>query len=132
MLRQASLAFAAGVVGALVASLALWAAGEYGLNARLQVAIAPVLSTHWLYPRLMLGGLWGLQLLLPLSRQPVWRGVLIALAPALLQLLWIYPFQTQQGWFGLELGVLTPVLIGLQWLIWGWTAVLWARATGQG
>lgn len=131
MLRRLSLSFAAGVAGALLASLALWAAAHFGLSARLHVAIAPVLSPHWLYPRLVLGGLWGLQLLLPLTRQPFWRGLLIALAPAALQLLWIYPFQTQQGWFGLELGLLTPVLMAAHWLIWGWTAVLWARATGQ-
>lgn len=131
MPRQISLAFMAGLLGALVASLALWLAGRYGLTTKLHVAIAPALNVHWLYPRLVIGGLWGLQLLLPIARNAFWRGVSIAVPPILLQLFWIYPMQTGQGWLGLELGTLTPVLIAALWLIWGWTAVLWARASGQ-
>lgn len=131
LLRRLSLAFMAGLVAALVASLALWAAGRYGLTASLHVAIAPALSPHWLYPRLVVGGLWGFLLMLPLLRRPLLRAVLISLPPLLFQLLWIYPFQTGQGWLGWELGPLAPVVIGCQWLIWGATAVVWARATGQ-
>lgn len=131
LLRRLSLAYVAGLMAALVASIALWAAGHYGLNAKLQVAIAPVLSLHWLYPRLVIGGLWGLQLMLPLTRRPIVLACAISVAPALFQLLWVYPFQTGQDWLGLELGLLTPVLISMYWLIWGATAVVWARLTGQ-
>jgi len=130
MLRRLSLAYAAGLAAALFASVALWAAGHFGLLARLQVWIAPALTLHWLYPRLIIGGLWGLQLLLPIGRSAFVRGLVISLAPTLLTLLWIFPFQTAQGWLGLELGLLTPLVIWAVNLIWGWTAVLWSRATG--
>lgn len=129
-LRMISLAYMAGLVGALVAAIALWAAGHFGVLAKLHVALAPVLSLYWLYPRLIVGGAWGLLLLLPVSRSPLWRGVIISLPPTLLTLLWIYPFRTGQGWFGLELGLLTPLVIWASHLVWGWTAVLWSRATG--
>jgi hypothetical protein len=129
-LRAWSLAFMAGLVGALVSAIALWAAGHFGVLAKLHVAIAPVLSVHWLYPRLIVGGLWGLQLLLPIGRSPLMRGLLISIAPSLFFLLWIFPFKTGQGWLGLELGLLTPAVIWACNLVWGWTAVLWSRATG--
>ncbi|SEQ15154.1 hypothetical protein SAMN04488038_104111 [Solimonas aquatica] len=130
-LRRLSLSFTAGLVGALLASLALWASARYGLNTRLHVAIAPVLSADWLYPRLVIGGLWGTLLMLPVSRNFFLRGLLLSLPPALVQLLWIFPYQSGLGWLGLELGLLTPAYIWAHWLIWAWIAVLWARLTGQ-
>lgn len=130
MLRRLSLAYAAGLAAALVASIALWAAGHFGLLAKLHVAIAPALGLYWLYPRLIVGGLWGLQLLLPITHQPFLRGIVVSLAPTLLTLLWIFPFQTGQGWLGIELGLLTPLVIWATNLVWGWTAVIWSRTTG--
>lgn len=131
MLRRLSLAFSAGAFAALLASVFFWALGHFGVMARLQVALAPALTPHWLYPRVVLGGLWGLLLMLPLARGPVLRGLLIALPPTALQLLWIFPFQTGQGWGGMELGLLTPLVILAVNLVWAWTAVIWARITGQ-
>ncbi|NGY06273.1 hypothetical protein [Solimonas terrae] len=129
-LRALSLAYMAGLVAALISSVALWAAARFGVLAQLHVAIAPVLSLYWLCPRLVVGGLWGLQLLLPTTRQPLLRGIVISLAPTLFLLLWIFPFRAGQGWLGMELGLLTPVVIWAGNLLWGWTAVLWSRATG--
>jgi len=42
--------FAAGAVGARANSLVLWLFGHFGITNALGVAIAPVLSAHWLYP----------------------------------------------------------------------------------
>jgi hypothetical protein len=58
-LDRASMSFAAGAFGALLNSLAVWAAGEYHLTVRLDIAIAPGLTPNWLYPRIVWGGLWG-------------------------------------------------------------------------
>ncbi|MFT4047242.1 MAG: hypothetical protein QM661_11185 [Solimonas sp.] len=130
MLRRFSLAYAAGLVAALASSIALWASGHFGLLAKLHVAIAPALGLYWLYPRLIVGGLWGLLLLLPIGAAWFVRSIVLSLAPTLLTLLWIFPFQTGQGWLGLELGMLTPLVIWAVNLVWAWTAVLWSRATG--
>ena len=53
-----SLVFAAGCLGGLVNSLAVWLSGLYGLTATLGVKIAPQLSAAWLYPRIVWGGIW--------------------------------------------------------------------------
>ena len=131
MLRTLSLCFAAGVVGALVNSLAAWAAGRYGLTAALGVGLAPVLAPAWIYSRLVWGGLWALQLALPLRRSPVLLGLLISIAPTVFQLLWVYPYRLGYGWLGLELGLLTPVLVWAFNLVWAWSAVAWLRWTGR-
>lgn len=130
MLRRLSLAYAAGLAAALIASMALWAAGHFGVLAKLHVAIVPVLGLYWLYPRLIVGGLWGLQLILPIGGSVFVRGIVLSLAPTLVMLLWIFPFQAGQGWLGLQLGLLAPIVIWAVNLIWAWTAVLWSRTTG--
>ncbi len=131
MLRRISLVFAAGVFGALINSLAVWAAGRYGLSAMLGVGIAPLLTPAWLYPRLVWGGLWGLQLLLPLRGSPILLGVLLSLGPTLLQLLWVFPYRSGAGWLGLGLGMLTPLLVWGFNLIWAWSTVAWSRYAGR-
>jgi hypothetical protein len=64
---RASMSFAAGAFGALVASLAIWAAGAYHLTACLGIGIAPGLTPSWLYPRIV----WGFLFMLPMVRSPV-------------------------------------------------------------
>jgi hypothetical protein len=120
MYRKILLCFAAGNVGALAASLVTWLAGAYGINAALGVALAPGLSLHWLYPRLVWGGLWGLLFLVAWrDSRPLVKGLMLSLFPSALQLLYWYPFQLHQGFLGLELGVLTPLLILFFNAIWG-------------
>lgn len=128
LMRTISLAFAAGVAGALVNSVAAWAAGRYGITAALRVRLAPELTLAYLYPRLVWGGIWGLLLVLPLGGMRVWtRGLLISLAPSLVQLLVIFPYRTPNGPLGLGLGTLTPVVVLVLNAIWGITAAYWAQ-----
>ncbi|MEC9358044.1 MAG: hypothetical protein VX836_09260 [Pseudomonadota bacterium] len=131
-MRAASLAFAAGAVGALLNSLAVWAAGHYGLTARVGVAIHPSFSAAWLYPRIVWGGLWGLLLLLPLAPgRTLIRGLVVSLGPSLAQLLFFFPQQTSHGLGGLGLGLLTPVAVLIFNAIWGISAAYWIRSTGR-
>jgi len=131
-MRAASLAFAAGAVGALLNSLAVWAAGHYGLTARIGVAIHPSFSAAWLYPRIVWGGLWGLLLLLPLAPgRTLIRGLVVSLGPSLAQLLFFFPQQTSHGLGGLGLGLLTPVAVLIFNAIWGISAAYWIRSTGR-
>ena len=70
------MSFAAGAFGALVSSVAIWAAGAYHLTARLGIGIAPGLTPSWLYPRVVWGGAWGFLFMLPLIRGRWWlRGI---------------------------------------------------------
>jgi len=131
MLQRVSAAFAGGVLGAGVNSLALWALGAYGITARLGIALKPALTAPWLYPRLVWGGLWGLLLVLPLLRGRVGlRGVLFSLAPSAYALLVLLP-AAGKGTLGLDLGTLTPVLVVLLNALWGVTGALWYRTVAR-
>jgi hypothetical protein len=131
-LDRASMSFAAGAFGALVSSLAIWAAGAYHLTARLGIGIAPGLTPNWLYPRIVWGSLWGFLFMLPMVRGHWWlRGIVLSLAPSAFQLLYVFPRQAGQGYFGLGLGALTPVFVLAANAIWGLSAAWLLRTTGR-
>ena len=100
-----SLAYAAGSVGGLMNSLAVWLLGFVGITTALGVNIAPPLSAAWLYPRIVWGGLWGFLFLIPLfGNSPLLRGVIYSLGPILVQLFIVFPIQDGKGVMGLDSG----------------------------
>jgi len=131
LLGRVSACFTGGVFGALVASLAVWMAGQYGWSAAMGVDIAPQWTGAWLSPRLLVGGLWGL-LFLPFASVSTvfWRGLLLGLAPALVQLLIVFPADPKAGVWGLGLGGWTPAYVLVANAVWGWTAAAWIRSVG--
>ena len=130
--RQLSLVLAAGAVGALANSVALWAAGTSGLTHALGVQIAPALSAEWLYPRLVWGALWGLLFLLPLASQRwVAQGLALSLFPTLFQLFVIFPHRAGLDVLGTKLGTLTPLVVVAANALWGLAASAWLRITGR-
>jgi hypothetical protein len=131
-LARLSICFAGGCVGGLANSLAVWGAGAAQLTTRLGVQLAPAFTYDWLYHRLMWGGIWGLLFLLPMLRRRsvLGRGVIISLAPTLAQLFYFFPYHTQRGWLGLQLGQLTPFFVLLFNAVWGLAAAWWVRRAG--
>ena len=130
--RRLSLVFAAGCLGGLANSLAVWAAGASGFTGALGVKLAPAFTPAWLYPRLVWGGLWGLLFLLPIRRLSyVFRGLVFSLAPALAQLLLFFPLKNPENLWGLKLGVLTPLLVLGFNAVWGLAAGLWLSLAGE-
>jgi len=126
--RTLSLCFAAGAFGALVQSLGLVAAGEAGIHHALEVSLAPALTREFLYRRIVWGGLWGGLLALPVGgNRWIRRGVLIGMVPAAVQLLVFFPYVTGQGFFGLELGWATPLVVVFWNAFWGVLASGWYR-----
>ena len=112
--------FAAGCLGALANSLFLWLAGEYGITKALGVSIAPALTPAWLYPRIVWGGLWGFLFLLPLKNASLMlKGSILSLFPTAVQLFIVFPYQANKGMGGLELGLLTPLLVVVVNWVWG-------------
>lgn len=125
-LRRPSIAAAAGLVGALANSLAVWGAGALGLTRALGANLAPALSPGWLYPRLVWGALWALLLLVPL-RGPWWKqGLLVSLAPSAAQLFYFFP-RGGAGTLGLERGPTVPLFVLLFNALWGVVAAWWFR-----
>lgn len=119
-LKTVCLCFAAGCAGGLANSLVLWLAGALGINAALGVALAPTLTPAWLYPRIVWGGLWGFLFLLPFFKGRLFvRGMVWSLGPTAVQLLIVFPWVARKGVFGLELGMLTPLLVVFFNAVWG-------------
>lgn len=126
--RTLSLVFAAGCVGAVANSLAVWLFGDLGINAALGVKIAPKLTPAWLYPRIVWGGIWGALFLLPFLRNSfITRGLLYSLGPSLVMLFIVFPMKAKKGMFGLDLGTFTPVLVLFFNAVWGVATALWLR-----
>ena len=124
-MKKLLICFAAGCLGALANSLTAWAFGEYGINKQIGVAMAPALTTAWLYPRIVWGGIWGFLFVLPfMNTRLITKGALISLFPTLVQFFVIFPLQAKKGYFGLELGLYTPVLVTFFNLVWGVVAAL--------
>jgi hypothetical protein len=112
--------FAAGCVGALANSIAVWVFGNYGITKALGVSIAPALSSSWLYPRIVWGGIWGLLFILPILDSKLLRkGSILSLFPTAVQLFVVFPFKAGKGMAGLELGVFTPLLVLFFNWVWG-------------
>ncbi|MFZ2087207.1 MAG: hypothetical protein WAU47_01420 [Desulfobaccales bacterium] len=126
--KTVSLTFAAGVLGGLANSLALWLFGAVGINQLLGVALAPQLTPAWLYPRLVWGGLWGWLFLLPFPRLTYpSRGYVYSLGPSLVQIFLVFPFVAQKGIGGVELGYLTPLLVLFFNAVWGLFTAMWLK-----
>ena len=84
LIYRLSLVFAAGCVGAVTNSLAVWLFGCSGFTKALDVHIAPALTAQWLYPRIVWGGIWGVLFLLPLLRNRlIVQGLVFSLGPTL-------------------------------------------------
>ena len=130
--KRLTVIFAAGCLGGLANSLAVWLFGAYGITKTLGVRIAPDLSPIWLYPRLVWGGIWGLLFLLPVFRSSVLkRGLLLSLGPTIIQLFVVFPYKADQGMMGMGLGALTPLLVFVFNAIWGITVAIWLRFVGE-
>lgn len=130
--KRLTVIFAAGCLGGLANSLAVWLFGAYGVTKTLGVRITPDLSPVWLYPRLVWGGIWGLLFLLPVFRSSVLkRGLLLSLGPTIIQLFVVFPYKADQGMMGMGLGALTPLLVLVFNAIWGITVAIWLRFVGE-
>ncbi len=119
-MKKLMILFAAGCLGGLANSLVVWQFGSLGISASVGVNIAPNLSAHWLYPRIVWGGIWGLVFLLPMyASKPMMKGAILSLLPSAIQLLVVFPFKAHQGMGGVELGLLTPALVLFFNWVWG-------------
>jgi hypothetical protein len=125
-LRRVSVSFAAGCLGGVTDSLAVWLAGVKGITASFGVSIAPPLTAPWMYQRVVWGGIWGALFLLPFFKRSVLgRSFLYSLGPTLVQLLVVFPYQAGKGLLGLQLGNYTPLFVLVFNFIWGLTAAIW-------
>ena len=123
--KTLSLIFAAGCLGGLAKGLAAWPCGAIGLNALLGSQFAPALTAQWVYAHVVWGGLWALLFLLPIRGWSVYSlGILYSLPQSLISLLVMFP-KMNRGLLGLQLGMLTPVLVLFFGFVWGRASAYW-------
>jgi hypothetical protein len=127
-LGMLSIVFAAGCVGGLANSLAVWGMGKSGITGAMGVSVVPNWSPAWLYPRLVWGGIWGFLFMLPyLQGSTVLRGIVYSLGPTLVVLFIVFPMQAKKGMMGVQLGKLTPVFALIVNAVWGIAAAWWLK-----
>ena len=126
-LQLISVCFVGGCLGGLFNSLFVWLSAVSGLNSLLEISINPNLTPQWLYLRIVWGGLWGLLFCVPefIQHSAYKRAIFFMLIPALVQLLIVFPIKLNKGFLGLELGLLTPLLVIIANFVWAYTTALW-------
>lgn len=130
--RNLAVVYTGGAVGGLANSLVFWLCDAYGATARLGVEMHPAFTPAWLYPRLVWGGIFGLLFLLPYKNRSIFvRGLLYSLVPSLVQLLYVFPFKQDLGWFGVQLGNWTFLLVLLFNAVWGLIAAAFIVAISE-
>jgi hypothetical protein len=123
-MKNLLLYFASGCLGGLANSLAFWLVGDLGFTRMAGIALAPALSPQWLYPRLVWGGIWGFAFVLPFMRSRlIGKGLVLSLLPTSYQLFFVFP-GSRAGMLGIGLGLLTPLLVLILNMIWGFVAGL--------
>ena len=126
--RNLSLVFAAGSVGGLANSLAVWGSGKLGISGALGIALTPDWTPAWLYPRIVWGGIWGALFLLPvLKSSTIKRGILFSFGPTIFVLVVVLPYWLNKGMFGMELGNMIPLFAFVVNAIWGIAAAWWLK-----
>jgi hypothetical protein len=122
------LTFAAGCFGGVVYCVVMWLFSRYGISQSFGVSLYGSVSPQWMYPRIVWSGLWGLLFLLPMLTSRIFvRSFVISLIPTFVQLFIIYPFYTGKGFAGLQLGLLTPLLVWFFYWMWALATVIILR-----
>jgi hypothetical protein len=112
MMKKLLILFAAGCLGGLINSIAVWLFGQLGITSVFGVSLAPQISPEWLYPRIVWGGIWGGLLILPIFQSKLLlKATLLSLLPTAVQLFVVFPMVANKGIGGIELGMLTPIFV---------------------
>ena len=129
--------FVAGLLGALTSSLFLWGCSEWGLLRIIGVKMTQSIELSRLYPQMFTGGLWGLLYFFTVGsprmrRHWVRKGLWFSLLPSLTAIFYLYPSVYRLGVAGFDLGMLTPLVIIVANLVWGFatgffTRLFWGR-----
>lgn len=124
-IRNASLAFTGGAIGAFIDSFNIWIMGKIGISDLIGITMKPEFTTPWLYKRMIWGGIWMLLLMLPVLKNRIYlRGMLFSLVPSAMMLFVVLP-EMGKGTFGLGFGTLMPVVVVVLNFIYGIVASYW-------
>lgn len=129
--------FVAGLLAAVGSALFIWSCNEWGITNFLGIQISQSLKLKYLYPKMFIGGLWGLLYFFVVGiprhrRRWVRKGLWFSLIPSAVALFYLYPNVYHKGLAALDLGMFAPLMIIVSNLIWGFligffTRLFWGR-----
>ena len=124
-IRRVFYVFVAGGLGGITNSIMVWSLGALGVTPALGFAMAPELTSAWLFRRVVASALWGGIFLLPVyENSPIKKGAVLSILPWLSSVLIVFPLQMEVGFFGLGFGSATPIWTLFFAAIWGVTGTL--------
>lgn len=111
--------YGAGSLAALLACSVILLIQILGLSQLIQLPSFPVLSQSWLYPKVIWGGLLSLCFVLPfMSSNTLVKSAVLALVISLVELFFALPFNLYHGVMGLNVGMVTfLIMLGFN-LVW--------------
>jgi len=125
MIKTLMFVFLAGGLGGLTSGLLVWALGAGGITPVLGFTMVPELTFGWMFRRVFASAIWGIIFLIPGYRNsPVIKGIALGILPWLSSILIILPYRMNVGFFGLELGLGTPIWTLFFGAVWGVTGTL--------
>ena len=117
--------FIAGALGGFTSGILVWALGQAGITPTLGFAFVPEFTLEWISRRVFASGLWGVFFLIPIyQNSPMIKGAIVGILPWLSSILIVFPYKMQVGFFGLGLGIGTPVWTLFFGFVWGATGTL--------
>ena len=125
IVRNISLAFTGGAIGAFIDSFNIWFMGKVGISDLIGITMKPEFTAPWVYTRMIWGGIWMLLLLIPVLKDRIYlRGMLFSLVPSAMMLFMVLP-SMRKGIFGLGFGMLMPAVVIALNFIYGIVASQW-------
>ena len=117
--------FVAGALGGFVSGILVWALGAAGVTPALGFNMVPDLNFGWMARRMFASGLWGIIFLIPIYRHSaILKGAVLGILPWLSSILVVFPYKMHVGFFGLGMGMGTPVWTLFFGMLWGVTGTV--------
>jgi len=117
--------FVAGALGGLTSGILVWTLGALGITPALGFNMVPDLTPNWISRRMFASGIWGIIFLIPLfQNSALKKGATLGVLPWLSSILVVFPYKMNVGFFGLEMGMGTPLWTLLFGIVWGVTGTL--------
>lgn len=114
--------FLAGALGGFTSGVLVWGLGAAGITPALGFDMVPNLTVEWMSRRVFASGLWGAIFLIPIyQNSAVLKGAALGVLPWLSSVLIVFPYRMDIGWFGLDIGLGTPVWTLFFGMVWGVT-----------
>jgi len=129
--------YVAGLLGGIAAALFIWGCNTWGISELINVNFVQVLGLEAFYPKMFVGGLWGLGYFFTVGtprqrRHWIRKALWYSLIPSAFALFYLHPYVYHQGLAALDMGMLAPLMIVVSNLIWGFftgffTRLFWGR-----